>query len=203
MLFYASPLVPFHKIGFFGKLLSRLLRACLHQDSLEPALQTALLGTFFAMTPAYPFAQSEKWHFGTGRWSWFGTRQVVLTREEALMRFHRARMPGEPQPSFAQLWAYFKDMTAELLAMYLENQGKGSTFTCTVAPGEFLYTPPAYVVCERSHADCCLGVRVAILRTGDHEDLFKVCNYLDIKTTTANGKQTPLHTAVKAFITSQ
>jgi hypothetical protein len=52
-------------------------------------------------------------------------------------------------------------------------------------------------VCERSHADFCVGVRVAILRKVDHEDLSKVCDYLDIKTASANSKRTPLHAAVK------
>jgi hypothetical protein len=128
------PPMPVHKMFFcVVSLCARLLRARLPQDGLDAALKTALLGTFFAC--AHPCVQSEKWHFGTGRWSWFGTRQVALTREEALMRFYRASLPGEPALSFAQPWAYFKDITAELLAMYLENQGKERTFTCTVAPG--------------------------------------------------------------------
>ena len=71
-------------------------------------------------------------------------------------------------------------MAAELLGVCLTHQGKGCTFTRTAAAKERLCTPSSYVVCERSHADVCVGVRLSVLRTSDHAEISKVATYLAV-----------------------
>ena len=130
----------------------------------------------------------------------FGTRQLVLTREESLMQFHRSRTPGVVAIPFHELWTYFRDLTQETMSLYLSQQGSGCTFTCTVAAKEFLYTPPAYVVVERGQAEPCIGIRSAIVRTVDYDNLSKVSNYLEAKNAgaAAGSKATVLQLAVQS-----
>ena len=144
--------------------------------------------TYFALSPGFPFSQSEKHHFGTLKWTFEGVRQVVLTREEALLQFFRSRHPGQP-PSFTDLWRFFKEMTGDLMQAYMSNHGAGCTFAVTVAKQEMLYTPSTYVVCERGQAMHCAGFRLASVRTCEHQELSKVFGHMEGKQGASSGKK--------------
>ena len=149
-------------------------------------MKESLAATFFAMSPGHAFSQSEKAHFGVIKWCFKGTRQIVITREEAMLQFHKSRNPGS-RPTFTTLWNEFKSMGSDMMAAFMANQGANCTYTCTVGAGEFLYTPAATIICERAQADHAIGLRIAILRSSDHEDLKKVFNHAEAMTLNSGG----------------
>ena len=70
-------------------------------------------------------------------------------------------------------------MTADYMKGYLEQYGKDFTFTTTVSPGDLIYMPPTYIVCERGQAANCFGLRLAMLSKKHHADLLKVLNAVE------------------------
>lgn len=119
------------------------------KDAKKP-LQDALLPTCSCMSPGRAFSQAERHHFATLRWSWSGTRQVALTKEESFVKFAQAaQSTASSVVPLAQLWNGWRETTSDQMQGYLSKQGQNTTFSATVAPNELLYTPPAYMVCER------------------------------------------------------
>lgn len=163
-----------------------VLSAAVPSDAIQPTdsaekkqLREALRPCAFAVSAGTVFAQAEKHHFGVAKWTWSGTRQVAVTREESFLQFVQARSaPGQPLP-LALLWTTWKDITADYMQHYMAKQGKGNTFHSTVAPGDLLFTPPAFIIAEQSKGATTLGLRVGILRPPDYNDLAKVLSVVE------------------------
>ena len=146
----------------------------------ETTLHKTLEPQLTAMTTNTVFAQAEKSHMACIRWSYVGTKAVLMTPESAIMTFMTSRNPGT-MPSFAAAWAYFKSMSQQLLAAYSENHGKDLVFACTVSAGEALYIPAAYIVAERGQAENCVGVRMSVLSNYHGAELQKVLLELEAR----------------------
>ena len=163
-----------------------VLSAAVPSDAIRPTdsaekkqLREALQPCAFVVSAGKVFAQAEKHHFGVVKWTWSGTRQVAVTREESFLQFVQARSaPGQLLP-LALLWTTWKDITADYMQHYMAKQGKGNTFHSTVAPGDLLFTPPAFIIAERSKGATTLGLRVGILRPPDYNDLAKVLSVVE------------------------
>jgi hypothetical protein len=152
----------------------------LSSDNAEKKLlREALQPCAFAVGAGKVFSQAEKNHFGVVKWTWSGTRQVAATKEETFLQFVQARSaPGQLLP-LAQLWATWKDITADYMQQYLPKQGKGTTFHTTVGPGDLLFTPPAFIIAEQSKGASTYGLRMAILKPDDYTDLLKVLSVVE------------------------
>ena len=148
-------------------------------DESNQPLKESLRPGVWAMSPGRVFSQAERSHFATVRWSWKGTRQVPLTKEEHFLQFVQARRPLGAQIPFVNLWNTWRDITSEYMRQYTTNQGSPSTFTTTIGPGEALFLPPAYIVCERGQGDNCVGLRLPVLYKEHHPCLLKVLNAVE------------------------
>lgn len=116
-------------------LAEELIKSCVPHDSwclrlpdgLEKAdvLQRAMgVCAFGLMAKCEPWSCAEKCHLGCVRFSFTGTRLMVMTPEASMFSFLGLRNPGV-RVSFNDLWQYFRSMDDALLQLYTEKNAPG------------------------------------------------------------------------------
>ena len=115
---------------------------------------------FSMLSKCDPWSAAERGHLACCRYSFSGTREVVLCPEEAIYAFLQIKNPGF-KPSFKELWTFFRMMDGPLLQKFIESEaGTSNVFFCTVGPGEVLLVPAAWCVCESvKGSESCVGLR--------------------------------------------
>ena len=154
-----------------------------HAQWLKPAemdhaeVKAACTWAAFAMMPsAEPWSGAEKAHLGAVRYSYKGTRSIVMTPGTSLYEFIQLRNPGV-KPSFADLWHFFKSMDGQTMEQYVAKgaPGEGALVFCTVGPGDIIIVPPVWVVAEKVvGTDPCIGLRRSFLQKGDAAGVAKL-----------------------------
>lgn len=119
-------------------------------DDLEmaEALQRAMkVCAFGLMAKCEPWSCAEKCHLGCARFTFTGTRLMVMTPEASMFSFLGLRNPGV-QLSFNDLWQYFRSMDDSLLQLYTEKNAPGIIIVfCFFGGVEF-------------HGRCCVSQHV-------------------------------------------
>ena len=130
-------------------------------DALRPCVYGMSAGTIFS--------RADRYHFGQLRWAWTesGTRQILLASEAAVLSWLKGQ---EQHAQLADAGAALKEISADGMRSLLSQTGL--MFSGTVGPGDTVYIPPGFVICERSQGKAGIGLCQRVLLE-DHVDVLK------------------------------
>ena len=87
-----------------------------------------------------------------------GTRVVTMALEAEVAAYMASKNVRTGVKHF------FRDMREETVKDMVSSV---KIFHCTVGPGDFLFIPYAYLVCDKVHSDDVLGIRIPAVVTRD------------------------------------
>ena len=115
-------------------------------------------------------ARPDRHHLGLLKWTWSGTRQVLLVSEASLLIYFKACAVGRPV-QMHNTWPALRELSAEQVKGLVTGAGQGRVYTGTVAEGDTVYIPPGWVACEKAQGTFAMGLqkRVVPRRTAGPE----------------------------------
>ena len=146
-----------------------VLRVLSKDAEMERALVDALRPCAYGMSAGTVFSRADRHHFGQFRWigSDSGTRQLLLASESAVYSWLKG---VEKQAQLADTGNALREISADDLRC-LQSQTP-LLFAGTVGPGDSVYIPPGYIVCERSQGKPGVSLHQRVL-VEQHLDVLK------------------------------
>ena len=140
---------------------SALASIMVQDPDSEAMLKLALAPTVFALSSGTIFARPDRYHLACVRWSAesSGCRQVLLTPEALMLSWLKSQTP---KAQLADVSAAFRDLTSDTFASYA-SFAKTGVYCTTVAAGDSLYVPPAFILCERAQGKVSVGVQMRLV----------------------------------------